>query len=937
MLCWKRWISCCGVCKKLGGSKCGFFFHQTEQAEQSTVPTTAPSLLLTPHGQLSWTTEAAGKLAKGRLSDSGALLLELAQSAACAGEDEAVQFWRSYAQEFISAVCRLPGLHEGAWRAGPTLPADDALLAKTLHAPSSRGMEYLNTRTLQALWQEMQAAWVIQATHYQEDIHALLGERYPAWHSVGRVTLHLAENPRDELRPFAFLATYAHKLNDRGVVEHLPLARALKDYATDAAALRSLLEPLSEAAVKSSVVSQLLESKRVFNAVAWAPEQAFAFLQEVPTMEEAGLVIKVPDWWQNRRPPAPQVQVVLDAGEKQSRLGIDSLLKFRISVAVAGEALSEAEIEKLLRSTAPLLSLKGKWIEPDGKKLKEALDFWHRAQQAHEQGIPFYQGLRWLAGWQARSEASTVMETSSVQAGPQLQAQLQQLRADALKPEPPPTGLRAKLRPYQQVGLEWLSYMTSVGLGACLADDMGLGKTVQLIALLVRLYEDGCRGPSLIVTPASLLGNWQRELTQFAPELECHVAHRSCMNDAEMQSVADGTHTGLKRPCVFITTYAQTGRLRGLQQMRWEILTLDEAQTIKNAGSQQAQHIRQLQAKAKVALSGTPIENRLTDLWSLFEFLNPGLLGSATDFALKARGLSAQGGYAALRQIVRPFILRRLKTDPKIAPELPRKTELTTFCGLSKRQAVLYQRAVNEMQQALKHKGLNADATDEEAVKAAEAARRAVILGMLLKLKQICNHPSLFSGDQVYAAEDSGKFVRLHELITNIADRQERVLIFTQFREMTEVLAQYLTPLFGRAGLVLHGGTAVAKRSKLVEQFQQPDGPPFFVISVKAGGTGLTLTAASHVIHFDRWWNPAVEDQATDRAYRIGQTQPVLVHKMVARGTLEERIDRLLKDKKDLQQELLGSGKEEGALPLLTQMNDTELIQFLSLAEEWQD
>jgi non-specific serine/threonine protein kinase len=870
--------------------------------------------------------------------DNGDLLLALAATLT-AELDENAAFWRSYAVEYISALCRLPGLLEGAWQNGPPAPTDATLLAKTLQAPCSRGMEYLTTAVLQSLWQQMHSSLLRQVQAHHGDIQTHLRKQYSAWHTVGRLTLHLAENPRDEERPFAFLATYVHKLNARGVAEHLPLARALKDYATDAAALHHLLDPLSRAAEQSAVMTDLLQTRRIFNAVAWTPEQAFAFLQDVPAVEAAGLIIKVPDWWQNRRPPAPQVQVVLDAGEQHSGLGLAALLKFRISVAIQGQPLSEEELQKLLHSTAPLLSLKGKWIEPDRTKLQQALAFWHKAQQAHEQGIPFYQAMRWLAGWQTRpgTEDAPPAGSSCVHASPQLQAWLQKMQAATLQPEAPPIGLRAKLRPYQQEGLDWLSFMTRAGLGACLADDMGLGKTVQLIALLLRRYEDGCRAPSLIVAPASLLGNWQREMALFAPELDCHVAHRSHMSHAQLQSVADGTHPALKQPCVFITTYAQTGRLRGLQQTPWEILVLDEAQTIKNASSQQAQHIRQLHTKARVALSGTPIENRLTDLWSLFEFLNPGLLGTATDFAIKARTLAASDGYTKLRQLVRPFILRRLKADPRIAPDLPRKTEVTAFCGLSKRQATLYQRAINEMQQALQQPALTPANDSDEALQAAATARRGIILGMLLKLKQICNHPSLFSGDQVYAAEDSGKFARLTELITPIADRQEKVLVFTQFREMTEVLALHLAPLFGRTGLVLHGGTAISKRSELVEQFQQADGPPFFVISVKAGGTGLTLTSASHVIHFDRWWNPAVEDQATDRAYRIGQTQAVLVHKMVTRGTLEERIDQLLRDKKNLQNELLSTEPDGGAIPLLTQMNDDELVSFLSLATEWQE
>lgn len=640
----------------------------------------------------------------------------------------------------------------------------------------------------------------------------------------------------------------------------------------------------------------------------------------------------MPDWWQGRRPPAPQVQVTLDAGEKQASVGAQALLSFRVNVALGGQPLSEQEIEKILASDAPLISLKGRWIEPDRERLQQALDHWHRAESAYRDGVPFHEGLRWLAGWKRGGQKSAAGEITlddlggltAFATGDVLNRVLARMHATADTPVPAPKGLQADLRPYQQKGLQWLHQMGRLGFGACLADDMGLGKTLQLIALALARRQDRAKArekhaPSLVVAPASLLANWQREFGKFAPEVPVVVAHRSQMSAGDWIRMEEQRHHGLSEGAVFLTTYTMASKMEALQQIAWDLLVLDEAQAIKNPGSIQARSVKKLRASFRIALTGTPVENRLGDLWSLFDFLNPGLLGPAGSFAEAARHLSkGPDGYAPLRRLVRPFVLRRVKTDPAIAPDLPRKTEMTAFCTLSRLQAQLYQRVVSALAREL---GEAADAIQ----------RNGVILAALMKLKQICNHPSQWSGDGRYLPGESGKFERLSELCAAIADRQEKVIVFTQFKEMTGPLADYLSGIFGRSGLVLHGGTPVGRRGGLVEEFQRPDGPPFFVISVKAGGTGLTLTAASHVIHFDRWWNPAVEDQATDRAYRIGQTRPVMVHKFVCQGTLEERIDAVIQGKRTLAREILG-GDGDGAVKMLTDMNDRELVAFLNLS-----
>jgi SNF2 family DNA or RNA helicase len=474
--------------------------------------------------------------------------------------------------------------------------------------------------------------------------------------------------------------------------------------------------------------------------------------------------------------------------------------------------------------------------------------------------------------------------------------------------------LHGTLRPYQHAGLQWLHLLARLGLGACLADDMGLGKTIQVLSLLLVLKEQAagkCK-PSLLVAPASLLGNWTTEISRFAPSLKAVVVHPSAVaaDKPRMAAAADLADVDLA-----ITSYGFLARAAWLQDIPWNLVVVDEAQAIKNPGAKQTRTVKQLKADARIALTGTPIENRLGDLWSIFDFINPGLLGSARQFSTFVKQLAErpQNPYGPLRELARPYVLRRMKTDKSIIADLPDKTEVKAFCLLSRKQAALYQQAVDDLADAL------------EGAEGIE--RKGMVLALLMRLKQICNHPSQWLGDNSWAEEDSGKLARLRDIAEEIAARQEKALIFTQFRETTGPLAEFLGSVFGRAGLVLHGETQVGKRNELVRRFQEDDDVPFFVLSLKAGGAGLNLTAASHVIHFDRWWNPAVENQATDRAFRIGQSKNVLVHKFVCRGTVEDKIDRMIEAKR----QLAGDFLEGGADTVLTELNDDELLKLVAL------
>jgi non-specific serine/threonine protein kinase len=478
-----------------------------------------------------------------------------------------------------------------------------------------------------------------------------------------------------------------------------------------------------------------------------------------------------------------------------------------------------------------------------------------------------------------------------------------------------PKGFLAKLRPYQQRGLNWLSFLDSLQLGMCLADDMGLGKTVQLLALLMVLKgrKTGKKpATSLLVLPASLLGNWQSEIQRFAPSLKYFLAHPS--NVDRQKELKQGPD--LRDIDLVITTYALCQRYAWLANIDWHLIVLDEAQAIKNPGTKQTRAVKQFKARNRIAMTGTPIENRLSDLWSLFDFLNPGLLGTAREFADFSKTLrNNANGYARLKRVVSPYILRRLKTDKRIISDLPDKVEMKTYAQLSKKQIVLYQSLVHQLKETL-----------EEQTEGIQ--RRGIVLASLMKFKQLCNHPDQYTGQSTYDETHSGKFQQLRALCETIHEKREKVLIFTQFKEIIAPLHTYLETLFKHPGLVLHGSVAVKKRKALVDRFQSNAYVPFMILSLKAGGVGLNLTAANHVIHFDRWWNPAVENQATDRCFRIGQHKNVVVHKFITQGTIEEKIDKMLTEKAELSDQVIGGTGEQW----ITEMNNQQLMELFTLS-----
>lgn len=876
--------------------------------------------VITPLGHLALAPDAQAptlppalraRLEKSFARGAGHLLLQLGAGEPGTALPSPWSYWRDFGARYITVLCALPQ-DSGAQ---PAL-AVGTLQALVAGAPPSAGAEYLSTDVLAALWHALGAALQTERAESGATLEDFLKSRHPVWNLVGRVHFNLAENHKDEGAPFAFLATYTTRLTAQGKAQHLPLAQALREYAGagNRARLLSLLAPVQRGAEQCAWLRAMVDSGEIHHPLRWTPAEAYQFLTDVPRLEAAGIVVRAPGAWRLNRPPRPQVKATVGA-KAPSLLGKDALLDFSVEVTLDGERLTAADIKKLLAGSDGLQLLRGRWVEVDRDKLTRMLEQFRAVEQAAASGgLSFAEAMRLTTGAAlTENEISADVEWSRVAAGPWLAQTLQGLRSPAgLAQVNPGPQLKGTLRPYQAAGLRWLYLLCKLELGACLADDMGLGKTIQVIALLLALKGDsaGNTPASVLVAPASLLANWAAEIERFAPSLHVLIAHPSFTPAADLKALDAASFASVD---LVITTYGSLQRLPVLESMTWRLAILDEAQAIKNPGAKQTRAVKKLNARSRIALTGTPVENRLSDLWSIFDFTHPGLLGSDKVFAGFARRLAEKESFGPLRELVRPYILRRLKTDKSVIADLPDKTELKAYCHLSPAQAALYQRSVKELAAELES--------------AQDIGRRGVVLAFLMRFKQICNHPSQWLGDNAWDEPRSGKLARLREITEVIAAKQEKMLVFTQFREATEPLAAFLGGIFGRAGLVLHGATAVAKRRELVQRFQEDELTPFMVLSLKAGGAGLNLTAASHVVHFDRWWNPAVENQATDRAFRIGQVKNVLVHKFVCRGTVEDKIDQLIESKQELVRDVL----EGGAELKLTEMSDRELLDLVAL------
>lgn len=822
-------------------------------------------------------------------------------------------WWRDFAARYVRALC----LRSSDTTFTVPLPDDGELATLVLTVPMMLGAEYLNQDILKTLWGEIDIAFRSSQATAGKDVQAFLKSLNPAWNMVGRVHFNLAENRRDPDFPFAFLATYTTGLSANATAQHVPLGQALSEYsgAANREKLLSLLVPVQRAAEACGWLKAMVDAGEIFHPLRWEVFEASQFLGSVPELENAGVVVRMPANWRANRPARPRVTATIGASAPTT-MGLDELLDFQVDVTLEGEPLTEEEIAALLTGTETLVLLRGQWVEVDRERMESAMRQFKEAETlAAENGLTFTEAMRMLAGAAITEDGkdSDVADWSHVTAGPFLARTLKALGSPDGRDVDPGPELKGMLRPYQKAGVQWLHLLSRLGLGACLADDMGLGKTIQVLSLLLVLgRKDRNKQPSLLVAPASLLANWMAELERFTPSLNALIVHPSAMTADRMKQL---TPEQFEEFALVITSYGTLLRSSALAETRWRLLVLDEAQAIKNPKAKQTKAAKVLKAKARVALTGTPVENHLGDLWSIFDFINPGLLGTSRQFSNYAKGLAnrTHNPYGPLRNLVSPYILRRMKTDKSVIADLPDKTEVKAHCALSRKQAALYEQTVSDLAEALE---------GSEGIQ-----RKGIVLATLMRLKQICNHPSQWLKDNNWAEKDSGKFARLREIGEVVAARQEKMLIFTQFRETTLPLEAFLGGVFGRPGLVLHGGTPVKRRKDMVRTFQEDESVPFFVLSLKAGGAGLNLTEASHVVHFDRWWNPAVENQATDRAFRIGQKRNVLVHKFVCQGTVEEKIDEMIEAKKILSDDLLaGSGEIN-----LTEMKDDALLRLVTL------
>jgi superfamily II DNA or RNA helicase len=746
----------------------------------------------------------------------------------CLGIDEVgtalpavLSYWRDLGARYVTALCALPDIAEAGGKPPVPSPADGELQRMAAAVPPMTGAEYLTSAVLADLWQAMDAAFDAELAQVKVSVQAFLKSRHPAWNLVGRVHFNLAENRKDEEAPFAFLATYTTRLSAQAKAQHLPLGKALQEYAgaKNRERLLSLLVPVQRAAEHCAWLKAMVDAGEIFHPLRWRPPQALQFLKDVPALESAGVIVRMPATWRMNRPARPQVKATV-GGNAPSGLGLDALLDFQMDVTLDGESLSRAEIKQLLAQSDGLLLIRGKWVEVDHERLTRTLEQFEQVERhAASDGLSFGEAMRMLAGAGITSDGDAIspdIDWSETVAGPWLAQTLAALRGpDGLARVEPGPALQGALRPYQQAGLQWLHLFTRLRLGACLADDMGLGKTIQVLSLLLVLKNGAQAGrkPSLLVAPASLLANWAAEIERFAPSLRALTAHPSAPPGEKLELDGSDDLAGVD---LVITSYGFLARAPWLEATKWRLVVLDEAQAIKNPGTKQTRLVKKLQAETRIALTGTPIENRLGDLWSIFDFINPGLLGSAKQFSTFVKQLAerAENPYGPLRDLVRPYILRRMKTDKSIIADLPDKTEVNVFCPLSRKQAALYQQAVEELARQL---------DDVEGIQ-----RRGIVLAFLMRFKQICNHPSQWLGDGAWAEEDSGKLARLRDIAEVLASRQEKALIFTQFRETTAPLAAFLGSVFERPGLVLHGETEVRKRKDLVRQFQEDENVPFF-------------------------------------------------------------------------------------------------------------
>lgn len=806
------------------------------------------------------------------------------------------QFLKEVVQSFVRSLSSSPEIEIAREKTKAVLDDDqlDHLLAL---CPFALGSEFVDEDWMRQQYTYLQHVFEQEATSFEGTMQLYFEGLSQNLQTAQRIYFHLVENMYDEDYPFAFMATYATK-DQAGRVMHMPLAHALIEYKDHQEELLALLSSLNKVADGVEYIQYLMDTGELFHPIKLKVKEAYSLLKAVPLIEKSGIKCRVPNWWKKHY---SSVHLNVSAGEKKpSFFGLQTLMELTPSLSINGYTLTSDDINSLLQQEEGLTFMKGQWVEVNHHKLQELLE-----KMKHYDGtITLKEALTKDFVKDVDDDPDNGIEITN---GKWLRNMIQEMRQPRhIQKQSLPEDFDATLRHYQQEGYNWLNIMYTFGFGACLADDMGLGKTIQVIAFLEKLREEDADAKCLLVVPASLLGNWESEMRKFAPDLHYFILHSSKIKDYQAYQEDN--------PYLTITTYGMASKIEDLSQRDWNVLILDEAQAIKNPITKQTKTMKKIPARFRIAMTGTPIENDYSNLWSLFDFLNKGLLGSFDQFKRFSKTIEDYPeNTTKLRNLVSPFILRRLKTDKSIISDLPDKIEIVDHVNLSKRQIVLYKKQVEKLKE------------DIETAQGME--RRGIVLSYITKFKQICNHPDQFNHDISFKAIDSGKYQMLKELCTTIYEKRERVLVFTQYREMCEPLSKYLASIFHKEGYIINGSTPIKKRTEIVNKFQSEHYIPYIVLTVKAAGTGLNLTAANHVIHFDRWWNPAVENQASDRAYRIGQKKKVFVHKLVSTGTIEEKIDELITSKQSLANNILSTNDQIN----IAEMSNDELINLFQL------
>ncbi len=749
----------------------------------------------------------------------------------------------------------------------------DRIAADVPFAPGSR---YVDRKWVKRQLDVLLKCYRSEISTFTQSVDIYFNQKNESLLFPSRIYFHLVEDKYTSY-PFAFMATYTTK-DDIDNVHHYPLRFALTEYRNDLEGLSRLISPISRLSASSDIIKGLVSSGRIFYPVRFTEEEAYDFLSHAEEFESEGIECRIPNFWRKKGRYSS-----LSISVNKGMLGAGAVISIKPKMIYEGVAITKEEAEALLEVKAGLAFLKGRWVALDREKLKallESYDLFSSPMSVAEL-MKYSSGIKKTKVKIAFSDNNWLGKLAEAVSG---EVNL-------------PSTVKAELRPYQKEGFRYLYAMNELGFGFCLADDMGLGKTVQVLSYLETLRVEKKAQRVLLTLPSSLIGNWESEIKKFTPSLSYSVYH--------------GQGRTIERESFLtITTYGVAAKDEELKGEKWDLVILDEAQYIKNSTTKAYKALSAMTRKNAVILTGTPVENDLMNLWSLMDYINPGFLGNRTEFSRYAKNIEITS-LTSLKRAINPFILRRLKTDKSIIRDLPDKVETNLYVTLTKEQIILYNKIVGDLERSL----VEGDG---------EFEKKGKVLASIAKLKAVCNHPDQYSGENIYKESESGKFELLKEVASTIHSNREKVLVFTQFREIIPALDNLLYGVFGRRGLIIDGSVSAGKRTETVKAFQNGEAD-YMVLSLRAAGVGLNLTRATNVIHFDRWWNPAVENQATDRAYRIGQKEKVMVYKFISKDTIEEKIDELILSKKALADSLLSDFDSS----ILSKLSSSELLEAM--------